>query len=89
MITQYLQNIISKKTMSGGGNGEGSGFVGFYLFFFSLFLLIVKSFLVMLSYNLVIPKILSSYNVNMSKYRPINFIEAVLLVILFNNLFSS
>ena len=90
MINDYLKSLINKKTtMSGGSaNGNSSGFVGFYVFFFSLFMLVVKSFLVMLSYNLVVPRILMSYNVNMSKYRPITFIEGVLLVILFNNLFS-
>ena len=95
MISKFIENLVMNKmggTMKGGGSnnsgGNGTGFYGFYVFFFSLFMLIIKSFLVMISYNLVIPRILVSYNVNMTQYRPITFIEGLLLVILFNNLFN-
>jgi hypothetical protein len=44
--------------------------------------------LVMISYNIVVPRILESYSVDMQRFRTISFLESIFLVILFNNLFS-
>jgi hypothetical protein len=84
-----------KKLMSGGASaisavGEvssGSG-TGIILFIITLCLFLIKVLLVMISYNIVIPRILDSYSVDMRRWRTITFLESIFLVILFNNLFS-
>lgn len=91
MITKVLENFLfnykNYNIQKGGSNGLDTG-SNILIFFISLLLLLIKSLLVMISYNYVIPRILNTYNVNLTKYRPIIFSEAILLVILFNNLFS-
>ena len=91
MITKVLENFIlnfkNYKLQKGGTNSLETG-SNILIFLISLLFLLIKSLLVMISYNYVIPKILNSYNVNLSKYQPINFSESILLVILFNNLFT-
>ena len=79
-----------KKMMSGGAASmmEGSSGNGFMLFLITLCLFLIKVLLVMISYNIVIPRILDSYSVDMKRFRTITFLESIFLVILFNNLFS-
>ena len=81
-----------KKLMSGGAAAtvavEGSSGNGFMLFLITLCLFLIKVLLVMISYNIVIPRILDSYSVDMKRFRTITFLETIFLVILFNNLFS-
>jgi hypothetical protein len=80
----------SMKKMIGGAAvaAEGSSGNGFMLFLITLCLFLIKVLLVMISYNIVVPRILESYSVDMNKFRPITFLESIFLVILFNNLFS-
>ena len=56
---------------------------------FSLLVLGIKGFLVMVSYNYLVPKILASANPKFteSQFRPLTIWEAVLMIILFSNLF--
>ena len=60
-----------------------------------LILLLIKGLIVYLLYNFMIPKIIYSVSENKSleiiesNFKPISFTESVLLVILFNVLFSS
>jgi flagellar basal body-associated protein FliL len=60
-----------------------------------LILLLIKGLIVYLLYNFMIPKIIYSFSENKSleiiesNFKPISFTESVLLVILFNVLFSS
>jgi len=77
------------KKMTGGATvmPESSG-NGFILFLITLCLFLIKVLLVMISYNIVVPRILDSYSVDMQRFRTITFVEAIFLVILFNNLFS-
>ena len=79
-----------KKMMSGGAASmmEGSSGNGFMLFLITLCLFLIKVLLVMISYNIVIPRILDSYSVDMKRFRTITFLESIFLVILFNKLFS-
>lgn len=91
MISRAVEKFVMRN-MSGGGKmdrvSSGAGVSGLYVFLFSLLMLLVKAFLVMLSYNYVMPDLLSSYGVDMRSYRPLTFVNALLLVILFNNLFN-
>jgi hypothetical protein len=78
-----------KKMMGGAvAAAEGSGGNGFMLFLITLCLFLIKVLLVMISYNIVVPRILESYSVDMQRFRTISFLETIFLVILFNNLFS-
>ena len=78
-----------KKMMGGAAAAaEGSGGNGFMLFLITLCLFLIKVLLVMISYNIVVPRILESYSVDMQRFRTISFLESIFLVILFNNLFS-
>lgn len=81
---------IMKKMMSGGASimPETSSGNGFMIFLITLCLFLIKVLLVMISYNIVIPRILDSYSVDMKRFRTITFLETIFLVILFNNLFS-
>ena len=83
------QNGGFKKLMTGGAdvakNTSGNGLM---LFLITLSFFIIKILLVMISYNVVIPRILNTYSVDMRRWRQITFLESIFLVILFNNLFS-
>lgn len=79
------------KKMAGGATSlmsDGSSGNGFMLFLITLCLFLIKVLLVMISYNIVVPRILDSYSVDMKRFRTITFLESIFLVILFNNLFS-
>jgi len=75
-------------TMIGGGMTSG-GQGGFWeMFIIVLLIFLIKVFIVMISYNIVVPKLMQSWGNDMKYYRPISFMETVFLVFLFNNLFS-
>ena len=78
-------NLMSKSFNS---NIEGANFL--YLFAMSLLLLIIKGVLVQVTYNYIAPKLVNNVNSNydFKKFRRLNLIEAILIVILFNNLFN-
>ncbi len=85
------QNVgAAMKKMMGGAvaAAERSSGNGFMLFLITLCLFLIKVLLVMISYNIVVPRILESYSVDMQRFRTISFLESIFLVILFNNLFS-
>lgn len=66
----------------------------FLLFLIALLLLLIKGFIVYILYNYLVPEIIYSLS-NKSKediendFKPITFMQSVLLVILFNTLFSA
>ena len=63
-------------------------------FIFIVFMLLLKGFIVYLSYNFIVPKIMYSISKNdnleniESNFKPITYSESLLLVILTNTLFS-
>tara|TARA_B100000963_G_C22537776_1_gene630661 strand:- start:285 stop:554 length:270 start_codon:yes stop_codon:yes gene_type:complete len=82
-----------KKILIGGGvvsKSLGDNENMLQLFMLSLFILLIKGLLVMVTYNWMMPKIIynANPNYNYKKFRSINFLEAILLVILFTNLFN-
>lgn len=61
------------------------------IFLMQIFILLIKGLLVMLTYNLIGPKLISNFKAQYNpqqEFRPLSFWEAILVVILFNNLFS-
>ena len=102
-----LQNITELFThsslMGGGGNNLNKTLKGnvsnnqrnlFIYFIFIVFMLLLKGFIVYLSYNFIVPKIMYSVCKNEtlesieSNFKPISYSESLLLVILTNTLFS-
>jgi len=63
-------------------------------FIFIVFMLLLKGFIVYLSYNFIVPKIMYSVSKNDNlenielNFKPISYSESLLLVILTNTLFS-
>lgn len=67
----------------------------FAVFFIALFAILIKSVIVKLTYNMVIPKLLQSSRIEteeecskVSRFYPIDFVTALLLVLLIGTLFS-
>ena len=93
MFSSVIENFLfqggATKIMKGGSASmDGSYGSGFLFFLIALAMFFIKVLLVMISYNIVVPRLLESYGNDMTKYRQLNFLEAIFLVILFNNLFN-
>ena len=58
----------------------------FFLMIFLVFL--IKALLVQWSYNWIMPKLIYNINGKQGNFRRLSYIEAIIVVILFNNLFS-
>ena len=101
MVLNFLINNImnkynsSNKLLSGGNKTITTSKQPdmLSLFFIALLLLITKGFIVYILYNFLVPEIIYSLS-NKSKeeiekqFKPISFMQSILLVILFNTLFS-
>jgi len=92
LIASFFQK---NGVMVGGGNGNKLG-TFLYLLIIFIILLLVKSYIVQIAYNHVMPTLIYSMDVksNMkyeeikNNFRQITYVEAILVVILFNMLFS-
>jgi hypothetical protein len=58
----------------------------FFLVILVVFL--IKSWLVQWSYNTIMPKLIFNMTGNQRNFRRLSYLEAIILVILFNNLFN-
>ena len=89
VIENFLFNGSATKMMKGGaGAMDGSYSNGLLFFLIAVAMFFIKVLLVMISYNIVVPKLLESYGNDLTKFRQLNFLEGIFLVILFNNLFG-
>ena len=93
MFSSVIENFLftggATKIMKGGaGSMDMSYSNGFLFFIIALAMFFIKVLLVMISYNIVVPRLLESYGNDMTKFRQLNFLEGIFLVILFNNLFG-
>ncbi len=101
LLVQNIADLFSMSSiMQGGKMNNGSNYDGkqkniLIIILMLLILLLIKGLIVYLLYNFMMPKILYSLSENKSleiiesNFKPISFTESVLLVILFNVLFSS
>jgi hypothetical protein len=95
LVTIFTSLFQGNRVMSGGGTANKLGSF-FYLLMIFLILLLVKSYIVQVAYNHVVPVLIYSMDVKRSmkyeevreNFRPIRYVEAILVVILFNMLFS-
>ena len=93
-LSQMIVSFVSPTSQTGGGRT----FTAFlYLFFIFLLLLLVKAYIVKIAYNHVMPSLMYSLDVKSGvsyeeictkHFRPIVYVEAILIVILFNMLFK-
>ena len=84
MVFYSLQKSIIQQI--GGNKSEPADML--VVFLISLLFLAIKSYLVMVTYNMVAPKLISNNGMNIQNFRPLGFWESSMLVILANNLFS-
>ena len=104
LLVQNIADLFSMSSFMQGGKMNsgmnGSTYNGkqkniLMIILILLILLLIKGLIVYLLYNFMMPKLLYSFSENKSleiiesNFKPISFTESVLLVILFNVLFSS
>jgi hypothetical protein len=91
-----VQNVAG--FMSGGAKNSVNGIQKpnfFILMLITLALLLVKGFIVYLSYNLIMPKLIYSISKDRTledieeNFRSLSYLESVIFVILANTLFSA
>ena len=83
MVLNVLTNYGMKMIHKGGAKAMGGDGVGFLaVFLMSLLVLMIKSYLVYLTFNILVERGV------ITMMRPVTFGEAVMLVILFSNLFN-
>ncbi len=94
-LTQAFIGLFKSKSSIVSGGGSGSNPVGtfFYLLLFFLIILLLKSFVVKIAYNHVMPTLIhsvsnKSYEESVNNFNEISYVEALLLVILCSMLFS-
>ena len=91
-LAQYLTGYSNK--MYGGGNIKNKGDTQIMIFMLALISIFIKGLIVYLGYNLLMPKLMFSVagpNKSLedieNNFRPLNYWESVILVILTNTLF--
>jgi hypothetical protein len=89
LAVQFMNSSSSKSMLGGAKNSSGSTgstwwvsmFLAVLVFFF------LKAFLVYLTYNMVVPRLMVSLDVKgWERFRAITYWDAILMMILFNNL---
>ena len=60
----------------------------FAVFFMILLVLLIKAYVVQLTYNMIWPKIVENSGGDTSRFKPLTFYEALMMVILFSFLFG-
>lgn len=100
LLIQNIAELFSMSPMIGSGKTNNFQNINkqkniFFIILFLLILLLIKGLIVYLLYNFMIPKLIYSVSGKKSiedienSFHPISFSESVLVVILFNVLFSS
>ena len=60
----------------------------FAVFFMILLVLLIKAYVVQITYNMMWPKIVENSGGDTSRFKPLTFYEALMIVILFSFLFG-
>ena len=96
LVENLVKSIVQNKTMHGGNNSiANKGSPNFFLvLIFSLIALLIKGYIIYITYNLIVPRIIYSLSENKTlenienNFKPLTFVESLLLVIFTNTLFS-
>jgi Tfp pilus assembly protein PilO len=99
VVENFVNSISSNSLKYGGAKGMNvqSPPSMFMLLFVLLLIILIKAFIVYLGYNFIVPKLMYSLSQEenkslmkiQSKFRPITFVEAIILSIFTSTLFSS
>jgi hypothetical protein len=82
MVLDVLSKYGMKMIQKGGARAMGGQHMGFFaVFMMALLFLLIKSYLVYLTWNILVDRGV------ITMMRPVTFGEAIMMVILFNNLF--
>ena len=60
----------------------------FAVFFMIVLVLLIKAYVVQITYNMIWPKIVENSGGDTSRFKPLTFYEALMMVILFSFLFG-
>jgi hypothetical protein len=60
----------------------------FAIFFMIVLVLLIKAYVVQITYNMMWPKIVENSGGDISRFKPLTFYEALMMVILFSFLFG-
>ena len=60
----------------------------FAIFFMIILVLLIKAYVVQITYNMMWPKIVENSGGDTSRFKPLTFYEALMMVILFSFLFG-
>ena len=91
MVFNILSNFGMNLIQKGGAKavmGQGTGINMLALFIVAILAIMMRAFIVQISYNAVAPKLVDNLGVDSTNFRPITFMESVLLVILAQNLLN-
>jgi hypothetical protein len=77
MLGGSLEKASKEMTTKMGKNGD------VYMFFLGVMMLILKTLMVQWAYNKIWPKLMVNSGQSIERFRPLDFHEAFLLVILF------
>jgi len=89
MVFNILSNYGMKLVQKGGAKAvmqPGNGMNFLFLFGIALISLLIRAWLVQVTYNSVAPKLGENHGVDSRNFRPLTLMEAILLVILVQNL---
>ena len=77
MLGGGLEKASKKMTSKMGNNGD------IYMFLLGIMMLLLKTLMVQWSYNNIWPKLMINSGQDINKFKPLNFHESFLLVVLF------
>ncbi len=94
-LSQAFMGLFKSSSMMSGGGINNKVGTFFYLLLFFLIILLLRSFVVKIAYNHVMPTLMysvnkgeKSYEETIKNFNEISYVEALLLVILCSMLFS-
>jgi len=94
LIKNIVKSFSANKSMHGGSiNNNKSSSNMLMVFLISLIALLIKGYIIYLTYNIMVPKIIYSISENKTlenienNFRPLTYVESLLLVIFTNTLF--
>jgi hypothetical protein len=88
LVKSFLVNSFKNNKKQIGGAPMEQGYSSLSLFFTMLAVFLIKVLLVMISYNILGPRIMEKWGRDPKNFRALSFTESIFLVILFNNLFA-
>ena len=93
LIENAVKSLNSSKIMHGGAPNNKNSSNMIMIFLFSLIGLLIKGYIIYLTYNMIVPKVIYSLSENKTlenienNFKQLTYMESLLLVIFTNTLF--